>query len=54
MTNSGDFNIFYNFFKVDYSCAYLNVGIIDAILNESNFVIDFIKYYLNKITLLVF
>jgi hypothetical protein len=25
-------------FKVEYNCAYLNVGIIDAVLNESNFV----------------
>lgn len=45
-----------NFYLAEYSCAYLNVGIIDAILNESNFVsvnsfeqsliLNLIKFYL--------
>jgi len=30
--------VFFVLFLVDYSCAYLNAGMIDAILNESSFV----------------
>lgn len=33
------------FFLVNYSCAYINAGIIESILNESNFVL----FYFNQL-----